>query len=115
MQSSITVQVSEAGAPSYNLLEAQVVNYNYQTGATNLTISGKLTSGKALTLRFTRSGTAAVYTTNLLSATLDGVAAAPATGTTTFSTQARTVDGTFQATFPVLGVLNGSFAGIALP
>ena len=114
-RSPIAVKISEAGAPSYSLNDAYVVSSNYQTGASSLTITGKLNSGKVLTLNFTKVGSASPNTTNALDATLDNVAGSSATGTTAFNTQGRTVDGSFQVTFPIPGAVSGSFAGVALP
>lgn len=112
----ITVNVSEAGAPSYPLRDAAVVSSNYQTGVSALTITGKLNSGKVLTLNFSRSsGNPPPYTTNGLEATLDGVAGSAASGTTTFSPTTRKVDGAFAVTFPATGGLSGSFTGVPLP
>lgn len=112
---TVQVQVSEAGAPSYALSDATLVSSNYQTGATRLVLSGKLNSGKVLTLNFSKGNSTAAYTTNVLVATLDGASASPATGSTTFTAQNRTVAGTFQATFSAVGVLSGSFTDVTVP
>lgn len=111
--SSIVVKVSEAGAPSYNLNEAKLLSSNYQTGASSLSIMGKLNNGKVLTLNFSRgSGSVPAYTTNVLDATLDNVVGTNATGATTFNTTKRTADGSYQVTFPTIGVISGSFTGL---
>lgn len=79
-----------------------------------MSITGTMNSGKILIVRFNKSGSAPDYTTNAIDARLDGVVGTNATGTTTYSTQSRMVDGMFQATFPGVGVVVGSFAGVQL-
>jgi hypothetical protein len=106
--------VSEAGAPPYDLNEARVVSSNYQTGGASLSISGKLSNGKPLLLDFSRNGSAAAYSTNLLEANLDGINGTNSTGATTYNTQARTVTGNFRSTFPSVGEVSGSFSGVAV-
>jgi hypothetical protein len=113
-ESSIVVTVSEAGAPSYALRSARVVDANYRTGSPSMSITGTMSNGKTLLMRFNKSGNAPDYTTNAVDARLDGVVGTSATGITAYSTQTRMVDGSFQATFPSVGVVTGSFAGIAL-
>ncbi len=112
---TITVTVSEAGAPDYPLREAKVVSSNYQTGSSDLTITGKLNNGKALTLIFSRgTGTPPPYSTAGLEAALDGIASSTAMGTTTYSPTTRKVNGNFQLNFPGTGALSGSFTGLQL-
>ncbi|WP_426058171.1 hypothetical protein [Hymenobacter sp. B1770] len=60
------------------------------------------------------SGTPPPYTTTGLEAVLDGAAGTAATGTTTYNTQTRKVDGSFQVTFQATGALSGSFIGLQL-
>lgn len=112
---TVTVTLSEGGAPGYPLREARVVSANYQTGSSDLVITGKLNNGKPLTLTFSRgAGTPPPFSTGAVEAVLDGATGTAATGTTTYNPQNRQVAGAFQATFPVIGVLSGSFTGIQL-
>ena len=111
--STIKVSVSEAGAPPYDLNEARVLNSNYQTGAPNLTISGKLNNGKVLLLNFVRNGTTSA-STNALEGSLDGNSGTSSTGTTTYNAQTRTASGNFRSTFPVIGEVSGTFSNIAV-
>jgi hypothetical protein len=112
--SVITVMVSEAGAPGYVLHSARVVDANYRTGSPSMSIIGTLNNGKTLNVRFNNSGNATAYTTNAVVARLDGVTGTAASGTTSYSIQTQTVDGSFEATFPGVGLIRGSFAGIQL-
>ncbi|GAB3876167.1 hypothetical protein GCM10028824_33380 [Hymenobacter segetis] len=113
--STIKVAVAEAGAPPYDLAEARVVNSNYQTAASSLTITGKLSSGKVLNLEFSRgAGSPPANTTNVLTASLDGTTGTASSGTTTYNAQTRTVSGSFKATFVGPGEVSGSFSGIAV-
>lgn len=109
---TVTVSVSEAGAPSYNLTEAHIINANYQTGAAGLTISGKLNNGKVLVLDFVRNGSTTANTTNILESSLNGNTGTNSVGTTTYNPQTRTVSGTFRSTFPTVGEISGSFSGL---
>jgi hypothetical protein len=110
----IAVTISEAGAPNYFLNEALVVSSNYQTGSSSMTITGKLNSGKSLTLNFSRDGNPQPYTTDGLEATLDGVSGTGARGISTFNSQTRKVSGNFDVTFPTTGVVQGSFTDVQL-
>ncbi|MBJ6111096.1 hypothetical protein JAO73_18885 [Hymenobacter sp. BT523] len=113
-ESTIKVSVSEAGAPPYELKEARVIDGSYQTGAPRLSFSGKLTSGKTLTLFFTKGTTTAPYMTNALTSTLEGESGTNTTGTTTYDTKTRIVSGQFRTTFTGVGEVTGSFAEIQL-
>ena len=110
--STIKVSVSEAGAPPYDLNEARVVSSNYQTGATTLIISGKISNGKSLMLNFEGGG--ADHSTGRFEATLDGTTGTQPIGSTTYNSQARTVTGSFRSTFPSVGEVSGSFSGVAV-
>ena len=112
--SSIQVMVSEAGAPAYDLREARLGDANYHTGATSLSLSGKLNNGKPLVLYFTKGNATASYTTTALSSNLDGTMGSSSVGTTTYNPQTRTVSGTFRTTFAIIGEVSGSFADIQL-
>lgn len=108
--------VSEKGAPSYALSEAHVLSANYQSAVSSMTIVGKLNNGKAVQLDFSRNpgSTAPNTTTNVLEAYLDGASGTDASGTTTYNTTAKTVDGSFTATFPSTGTIKGSFTKVQL-
>ena len=110
----ITVSVSEGGAPAYTLRDAYVESATYDTKISSLSISGKLASGKTIGLTFGRlpSSTLPAYTTDQFTATLDGVAATQASGTSTYSAQVKTADGNFTATFPTTGVITGRFISV---
>jgi hypothetical protein len=112
--STIKVTVSEAGAQDYDLKEARVTDATYQTGAPRLSLSGKLNSGKTLLLYFTKGTNTANYTTSALSSTLEGVGGTNSAGTTTYNVQTKVVNGEFRTTFPGVGEVVGSFAGIQL-
>ena len=112
--SYIKVTVSEAGAPSYDLREARLVDANYQTGAPSLSSTGKLTNNKTLLLHFSKGAATIPYTTAGLSASLDGEAGTSTSGSTTYNTQTKTVSGSFQTTFTGVGVVVGSFTDIQL-
>ncbi|MFD2719510.1 hypothetical protein ACFST9_12345 [Hymenobacter monticola] len=112
--STIKVTVSEAGAPDYELREARVVDATYQTGAPRLTLSGKLSNGKTLLLRFTKGTATASAATNALSSSLDGETGTNTTGTTAYDTQTRVVSGQFRTTFTGVGEVVGSFPVIQL-
>lgn len=114
--STVVVQVSQAGAPSYNLNEARVVSYNYQTGGAMLSLSGKLGDGRLLTLNFSRGTNPPAYSTRALQATLGTEDATNPTGTTTYDPTTHQVDGTFSTTFTgSTGTLTGSFSKLQLP
>ncbi|MGY3091380.1 hypothetical protein ACVWYF_004446 [Hymenobacter sp. UYAg731] len=110
--STIKVTVSEAGAPVYDLNEAHVIDGGYQTGSPRLSFSGKVSTGKTMVLYFTKGTAPASYTTNALTGTLDGVTGTNFTGTTTYDPQTKLVNGSFRATFPVVGEVVGTFADI---
>lgn len=112
--STIKVTVSEAGAPTYDLKEANAIDGGYQTGSPRLSFSGKLSKGKTMVLYFSKGTATASYTTNDLTGTLDGVTGTSFTGTTTYDPQTKLVKGDFRATFPSVGEVVGTFAGIQL-
>ncbi|MBF9223687.1 hypothetical protein [Hymenobacter ruricola] len=112
--STIQVTVSEAGAPSYDLNEAHVVDANYRSGAPRLSLAGKLSNGKTLLLNFTKGTATTDYTTNALTSTLEGATGTNTVGTTTYDVQTKLVTGSFRTTYPGVGEVVGSFAGIQL-
>ena len=112
----INVSVSEGGAPAYRLSEAFVQSAVYEARISSLSITGKLANGKALSLAFKRqpnSSNTSIYVTDQLTASLDGVAATQATGSSAYSASTQTVDGTFSVTFPAAGVITGSFINVS--
>ena len=115
----ITVSVSEAGAANYNLRDAYVESATYDAKISSASLVGKLASGKLLSLAFKRqpnsTGTGSMYVTDQLVATLDGVAATQATGTSAYSAQTKTIDGNFTVTFPSTGAITGTFINAATP
>ncbi|UOQ52567.1 hypothetical protein [Hymenobacter cellulosivorans] len=116
-ESSITVNVSENGAAPYLLKSAQVVSANYKSAATSLTLSGKLSNGQSIRLEFSRtpSSTAPANSTNELRAVLGSTVGTDATGTTSYDAQKKQASGSFSATFPTIGPITGSFAGVPVP
>ena len=110
----ITVRVSEAGAPDYALSDAYVESALYDGKISRLSITGKLASGKVIVLNFSRlpNSSAPVYTTDQFESTLGGVSATSVSGSSIYSPQTKTVDGTFTATFAGTGVVAGGFAAV---
>ncbi|UOQ98287.1 hypothetical protein MUN81_02060 [Hymenobacter sp. 5317J-9] len=114
VESAIKVTVSEAGAPPYELKEARLIDASYQTGAPRLSLSGKLSGGKTLTLYFSKGTATTAYTTNALTSSLEGAPGANESGTTTYDTKTRIASGQFRTTFTGVGEIVGSFPEIQL-
>jgi hypothetical protein len=112
--STVKVSITEAGAPAYELKEARVIDATYLTGSPRLSLSGKLTSGKSLTLYFSKGSATTSYTTSGLTSSLDGVAGTNTAGNTVYDTQTKIVSGDFRTTFAGTGEVVGSFSDIQL-
>ncbi|UOQ71817.1 hypothetical protein [Hymenobacter cellulosilyticus] len=113
-ESSITVEVSEKGAAPYALKEAHVLTSNYKSAATSLVISGKLNSGQLVELNFSRtpSSSASPNSTNELTARLGTELGTATSGTTTYNSQTKLVDGSFSTTFSSTGQITGVLRGV---
>lgn len=109
------IEVSVDGAAPYDLLEAQVVSSSYDNRQAALSVQGKLYGGRLLRLSFLQTlPTIGANTTDGLTASLDGAAAAQATGQSTRDAATNKVNGTFDATFAGNVRVSGRLRGLQL-